>query len=105
MKESTITIKINGEDREVYSSNAAILRFRRSGGNMGLLTDLSSGDNNALFDSLDAICQLICVNLVERNLTPEEVSNGVESMVDLFDAAGALLNQVPWLVGSKEEQE
>lgn len=104
MKEQTITIKINGDDREVYASNAAILRFRRSGGDMQLLTDISSGDNNALFDSLDAIIKLLCVNLVETNLTPEEISNGVESMVELFDAAGALLNQVPWLVGSKKEQ-
>ena len=105
MKEQTITIKIDGVDREVYASNAAILRFRRSGGDMSLITNLSSGDNNALFDSLDAISRLICVNLVEKNLTPEEVSNGVESMVELFDAAGILLNQVPWLVGSKSKQE
>lgn len=105
MKEQTIKIKINGKNREVYAGNAALLRFRRAGGDMALISSVSGEDNNDLFDSLDAITKLICVNLVEKDLTPEEIANGVESMPDLFNAAGVLLNQVPWLVGSSKEQE
>lgn len=103
MKEQKITIKINGEDKEVYASNASILRFRRAGGDMSLISGVGSESNNDIFDSADAVCKLICVNLVDRDLTPDEVASGVESMVDLFNAAGAIINQVPWLVGSKDE--
>ena len=103
MKEQTITIKIHGEDKEVYASNASILRFRRAGGDMSLISGLGSEDNNGIFDSADAVCKLICVNLVDKDLTPDEIASGVESMVELFNAAGAIINQVPWLVGSKDE--
>lgn len=105
MKEQTIVIKINGEDREVLSGNAALLRFRKAGGDMALISMIDAEDNNGLFDSLDAICKLVSVNLLGEATSPEAVANGVESMADLFNAAGALLNQVPWLVGSKSEQE
>jgi hypothetical protein len=103
MKEQTITIKINGEEQEAYASNASILRFRRAGGDMSLISGISSEDNNGIFDSADAVCKLICVNLVNKDLTPDEIASGVDSMVDLFNAAGAIINQVPWLVGSKED--
>jgi hypothetical protein len=103
MKEQTITIKINGEEREAYASNASILRFRRAGGDMSLISGITSEDNNGIFDSADAVCKLICVNLVDKDLTPDEIASGVDSMVDLFNAAGAIINQVPWLVGSKED--
>lgn len=104
MKEQTIKIKINGKDREVYAGNAALLRFRRAGGDMALISQASEDTNNALFDSLDAIIKLICVNLVKKDLTPDEIADGVDSMPELFSAAGVLLNQVPWLVGSKEQE-
>tara|TARA_R100001129_G_scaffold184285_2_gene168814 strand:+ start:160 stop:474 length:315 start_codon:yes stop_codon:yes gene_type:complete len=104
MKEQTIKIKINGKDREVYAGNAALLRFRRAGGDMALISQASEDSNNALFDSLDAIIKLICVNLVQKDLSPDEIADGVDSMPELFNAAGVLLNQVPWLVGSKEQE-
>lgn len=103
MKEQTIIIKINGEDRDVYASNASILRFRRAGGDMALISGLGAEDNNGIFDSADAVCKLICVNLVNQDLTPDEIASGVDSMVELFNAAGAVINQVPWLVGSKDD--
>ena len=79
MKEQTIKIKINGEDREVLAGNAALLRFRKAGGDMSLISSIDGEDTDALFDSIDAICNLISVNLVEPQSS---------------------LNQVPWLVGS-----
>ena len=100
MKEQTITIVINGEDHEVLAGNASLLRFRKAGGDMSLISSIDGEDTDALFDSIDAICNLICVNLKEQNLTSDDVANGVESMSVLFEAAGTLLNQVPWLVGS-----
>ncbi len=71
---------------------------------MALISQASEDSNNALFDSLDAIVKLICVNLVKKDLTPDEIADGVESMPELFNAAGVLLNQVPWLVGSKDKK-
>ena len=99
MKEQTITITINGEDREVLAGNAALLRFRKAGGDMSLISSIDGEDTDALFDSIDAICNLISVNLVEP-MPSDDVANGVESMTALFTAATTLLNQVPWLVGS-----
>ena len=104
MKEQTIKININGDEREILAGNAALLRFRKAGGDMALISTISAEDNNALFDSLDAICQLISVNLLGDVTTPEAIANGTD-MTELFNAAGALLNQVPWLVGSKSEQD
>ena len=105
MKEQTIKININGEEREVLAGNAALLRFRKAGGDMALISALDAENNNGLFDSLDAICLLISVNLLGDAMTSDAIANGVESMAELFNTAGALLNQVPWLVGSKSEQD
>jgi phosphoribosylaminoimidazole (AIR) synthetase len=99
MKEQTIKITINGEDREVLAGNAALLRFRKAGGDMSLISSIDGEDTDALFDSIDAICNLISINLVEP-MTSDDVANGVETMTALFEAATTLLNQVPWLVGS-----
>ncbi len=104
MKEQTIKIKLNGEEREVLAGNAALLRFRKAGGDMALISEFSAEDNNSLFDSLDAICQLISVNLLGEAMTPEAIANGTE-IAELFNTAGALLNQVPWLVGSESDKD
>ena len=103
MTEQTIKIRINGEDREVYAGNASLMRYRRAGGKMSLVAEIDSKDNDSLFDSIDAIALLIQVNLVERNISPDEIINGVEDMQTLFNAAGWLFNSVPWLVGKDEE--
>mgnify|MGYP000243888593 CR=1 FL=1 len=49
MKEQTIKIKINGEDREVLAGNAALLRFRKAGGDMSLISSIDGEDTDALF--------------------------------------------------------
>lgn len=103
MTEHTIKININGKDQEVYAGNASLMRYRRAGGKMSLVAEIDSKDNDSLFDSLDAIALLIQVNLVERNLSPDEIINGVKDMQTLFKSAGLLFNSVPWLVGKDEE--